>query len=252
MGYNEQGELGIPLFHYVSTPRQIASDVKALAAGDYYSLFIKNDGSLWGMGDNVFGQLGDNTFNATNLPVLIVPNNVMAIACGADHSIFIKTDGSLWAMGNNSEGQLGDGSTNLFVNQPEQIVASNVVAIAAGGNHSLFITTDGNLWGMGQNGYGELGDGFTDTICPVPEQIFPMPQPVMTSSVSSQNNLQIQANCQFAGTFYLWSGTNLAQPLNQWTRILTNTISSRGTTNYSVILANGSNVTQCYYILQSQ
>jgi hypothetical protein len=155
-------------------------------------------------------------------------------------------------MGNNSEGQLGDGSTNLYVNQPEKIVASGVVAIAAGGNHSLFIKTDGSLWGMGQNGYGELGDGFTDTICPVPEQIFPLPPPILTSHVSSQTNLQIIANCQFAGTFYLWSGTNLTQPLNQWTLILTNTISRRGATNYSVTLPYASNVKQCFYILQLQ
>ena len=34
----------------------------------YHSLFLKNDGSLWGMGDNSYGQLGDGTYNSTNRP----------------------------------------------------------------------------------------------------------------------------------------------------------------------------------------
>ena len=58
------------------------------------------------MGDNMYGQLGDGTYNTTNLPGQIVASNVVAVA-GANHSLFLKTDGSLWAMGYNQFGQLG-------------------------------------------------------------------------------------------------------------------------------------------------
>jgi len=49
----------------------VASNVTAIAAGYGHSLFLKSDGSLWGMGDNLNGQLGDGTYNNTNLPVQI-------------------------------------------------------------------------------------------------------------------------------------------------------------------------------------
>jgi alpha-tubulin suppressor-like RCC1 family protein len=190
MGDNKFGQLGDGT-HIVETnlPEQIvASNVTAIAAGsDVYdgrgpdpaghSLFLKNDGSLWAMGLNVNGQLGDGTYNDTNLPEMIVTSNVTAIAAGANFSLFLKSDGSLWAMGNNYYGQLGDGTTdngNYETNLPEQIVASNVIAIAAGGEvdpgHSLFLKSDGSLWAMGYNGYGQLGDG-TYNNTNLPEQI---------------------------------------------------------------------------------
>jgi alpha-tubulin suppressor-like RCC1 family protein len=66
---------------------------------DYHSLFLKSDGSLWAMGDNYYGELGDGTFNQTNRPEQIVASNVTAIAAGQLYSLFVKSDGSLWAMG---------------------------------------------------------------------------------------------------------------------------------------------------------
>jgi alpha-tubulin suppressor-like RCC1 family protein len=109
--------------------------MSAIAAGPAHSLFLKNDGSLWAMGYNYFGQLGDGTYDNTNQPEQIMPNNVTAIAAGGDdeevtgHSLFLKSDGSLWAMGYDFFGQLGDGTyspnvPNSGTNRPEQILAS--------------------------------------------------------------------------------------------------------------------------------
>ncbi len=140
-----------------------------IAAGDRDSLFLKSDGSLWTMGYNNYGQLGDGTFNNTNRPERIITTNVLAVACGDDHSLLLKTNGSLWAMGYNVDGELGDGTFNTS-SRPKQIVSSNVVAIACGVSHSLFTRIDGSLWAMGYNGDGELGDGtFNNTNRP--EQI---------------------------------------------------------------------------------
>jgi alpha-tubulin suppressor-like RCC1 family protein len=147
--------------------------VTKVAAGGYHSLFLKSDGSLWTMGDNDDGELGDGTYNQANLPEQIVASNITAIAAGVFHSLFLKSDGSLWTMGDNSYGELGDGTTdndNYNTNLPEQIVASNVTAIAAGVFHSLFLKSDGSLWVMGNNGYGQLGDGTYNTTN-LPEQI---------------------------------------------------------------------------------
>jgi alpha-tubulin suppressor-like RCC1 family protein len=143
----------------------------------YHSLFVKSDGSLWVMGWNQTGQLGDGTYGnpaanySTNRPEQIVVGGATAIAAGAAHNLFLKSDGSLWAMGNNYNGQLGDGTSNSKTNRPEQIVPSGVTAIAAGADHSLFLKSDGSLWAMGWNNYGQLGDGTINYSTNQPEQV---------------------------------------------------------------------------------
>jgi alpha-tubulin suppressor-like RCC1 family protein len=127
MGYNRDGELGDGTYNstYNSTnrPEQIvASGVTAIAAGGDHSLFLKSDGSLWGMGWNQYGELGDGTYNHTNRPEQIVAGGVTSIAAGNVHSLFLKSDGSLWGMGYNQTGGLGDG-TYSNTNRPEQILA---------------------------------------------------------------------------------------------------------------------------------
>ena len=277
MGLNNYGQLGDGTSNYsVNRPEQIVSNGVVAISGtgtseaNSHSLFIKSDGSLWGMGYNQFGQLGDGTFSTTNRPELIVSSNVVAIAGGWSHSLFLKSNGSLWAMGDNYYGQLGDGTFNT-TNKPEEIASSNVVAIAAGDSHSLFLKSDGSLWVMGHNNDGQLGDGFTNsdgnfagpgpydysftnTYCKFPEQIIPSPEPTLTEDISSGTNLQFQATCQFAGNFCLLTSTNLTQPLERWTSVWTNLIMGRGTNNFSLTLTDAMNsgAGQQFYILQSQ
>jgi alpha-tubulin suppressor-like RCC1 family protein len=40
-----------------------AQTVTNISASGYHSLFLKSDGSLWAMGENEFGGLGDGTYN---------------------------------------------------------------------------------------------------------------------------------------------------------------------------------------------
>jgi alpha-tubulin suppressor-like RCC1 family protein len=56
--------------------------VTNIAAGDGHGLFIKSDGSLWGMGDNQYGQLGLGAVSHTNSPAQIVAGapQVLAVA----------------------------------------------------------------------------------------------------------------------------------------------------------------------------
>jgi alpha-tubulin suppressor-like RCC1 family protein len=170
MGDNSVGQLGDGTSTSQALPEMILSNNvvaisagAAKAAGNGHSLFLKNDGSLWGMGANANGELGDGTYNPTNRPELIVTNNVMAVCAGASNSFFIKVDGSLWGMGDNSAGQLGDGTTTR-TNRPEMIMPGGVTAVATGDYFTLFIQADGSLWGMGNNNYGQLGDGTTNQI----------------------------------------------------------------------------------------
>jgi hypothetical protein len=55
----------------------VASNVTAIAAGAARSLFLKSDGSLWGMGDDSSGELGDGFYDVpiggTTVPEQIFP-----------------------------------------------------------------------------------------------------------------------------------------------------------------------------------
>jgi alpha-tubulin suppressor-like RCC1 family protein len=176
MGYNGVGELGNGTYNNTNQPERSERDstivvgdyyVTAVAAGDQHSLLIKSDGSLWGMGNDSSGALGDGGSSWTNRPEKIVPSGVTAVAAAWFHSLFVKSDGSLWAMGDNYYGQLGTpnvstGNALSFTNRPVLIVSNGVTAVAAGWYHSLFIKSDGSLWATGDNEYGQLGDGTTN------------------------------------------------------------------------------------------
>ena len=83
--------------------------VTDIAAGDNHSFYIKSDGSLWAMGLNTSGQLGDETTDNRNSPVAVKVSGVAVtgvaqIAAGFNHSLILKSDGSLLAMGLNASG----------------------------------------------------------------------------------------------------------------------------------------------------
>jgi hypothetical protein len=161
MGYDLSGQLGDGNNNGngINLPELIvAGNVTVIAAGGDYSLFLKSDGSLWAMGYDRSGQLGDGTygtdsFGGTNLPEQIVASGVTAISggsytspeSGGEHSLFAKNDGSLWAMGDDLWGQLGNGTygENGSTNRPEHIVAGtpgyNQISaqLLSGGNVSL-------------------------------------------------------------------------------------------------------------------
>src|SRR5271157_4473306 len=60
--YNGYLQLGDGTDNSTNRPEQIVSgSVMAVAPGGEFSLFIRSDGSLWGMGYNEHGQLGGGT-----------------------------------------------------------------------------------------------------------------------------------------------------------------------------------------------
>ena len=63
-------------------------------------LFIKEDGSLWGWGNNHFGQIGDGTTIDRDTPVQIgMDTDWEKVAFGGGRVIAVKTDGSVWSWG---------------------------------------------------------------------------------------------------------------------------------------------------------
>ena len=131
-----------------------------------HTLFLLDNGALWGMGQNTSGQLGNGSNENQSNPIRIFESDVTDVAAGLNHTLVVKSDGSLWSFGANQDGQLGDGTFDS-TNQPKLVLEGEVKNVWAGAYHSLIIKNDNSLWSFGGNGSGQLGNGSTqDTNIP--------------------------------------------------------------------------------------
>jgi formylglycine-generating enzyme required for sulfatase activity len=90
-----------------------------VSAGDSHTMILMADGTVWGMGKNSSGQLGDGSTSNRLSPVQIPGlTGVSHISAGTNHTLFLKTDGTLWGMGTSGSGQLGNAGTS---NVPVQL-----------------------------------------------------------------------------------------------------------------------------------
>ena len=162
---------------------------------------------LWG--DNLIGQLGDNTIIHRSSPIQTISGgtNWANVSMGGDFVAAIKTDGTLWSWGRGVEGQLGNGGVSNF-SSPVQTVAGgfNWSSVSSGSGFSAAIKTDGTLWTWGTNYRGLLGDNTTTS----------RSSPVQTvaggtnwASVSAGKNAV--AAIKTDGTLWAWGSNEFGQ-----------------------------------------
>ncbi len=156
----------------------------AVAGGEYYSLALKNSGTVAAWGANILGQTnvpaglnnvvtiaggtytslalrndgtvvawGASFFGLTNVPAGL--NNAVAIAGGSYHNLAIRNNGTVMVWGDNSAGQ---------TNVPAGL--TNVVAISGGNYHSLALKNDGTVvaWGDDSAGQTNVPAGLSNVV----------------------------------------------------------------------------------------
>ncbi len=162
-GNNLNGQLGNGTTTNSTTPPiQIgnSSDWVSISAGSGFAVGLKSNGTLWGWGYNLYGQLGNGNNTNSNTPIQIgTASDWSAIESGYNQSYAIKKDGTLWAWGYNVNGELGDGTT-INKNTPTLININNInkLSFSFSSYHKMLLKTDGSIWGWGSNYYGQLGD----------------------------------------------------------------------------------------------
>jgi len=174
-GLNQHGQLGNVGAPSLRTPVLLDVPgpdlVTAIAAGYDFSFFLTQAGDVYGVGQNLGGQLGDGTRRSASSPVKVKLENVEAVTAGETHALFLGTNGTVWVTGVNLQGQLGlDVREVEVMSEPVQVVPAAATAVFAGGEGSAFLSGEtGPLSVMGSNAFGQLGLGKRTFANSVPE-----------------------------------------------------------------------------------
>ena len=203
-GSNSNGQLGngttqnssIPIYVKETEEKEL-SDVIISVMGKNYSMFVKENGEVWAVGDNNNGQLGNGSKATINMPENISQDYISTNLLNMTFKQIDETqkieakynsgfnllnkenskdinytveDTSIAVVDN--EGNVtakGIGKTYMHITSGNlerrieiNVLKENEIAvmdIQAGQKHTVGLKTDGTLWAFGDNNYGQLGLG---------------------------------------------------------------------------------------------
>jgi alpha-tubulin suppressor-like RCC1 family protein len=169
-GRNQYGQLGTDNTTNRSSPVSVVggfTDWSHIAGGRVVagsSMFgVRTNGTAWGWGRNVYGNLGDDTTTSRSSPVSVVGGFTdWLLVEGGANTLGLRQNGTLWAWGRNSYGALGD-NTVVSKRSPVSVIGGfcDWCQISRGLQFSVAIRTNGTLWAWGRNRCGALGDNTT-------------------------------------------------------------------------------------------
>ena len=126
-------------------------------------IFIqKPDGTLYGKGWNVDGEMGvaggkTDWFKITGFDGYLLKNH------GVYNTFLVKADGTVWAAGWNDPGCLGVGDANTVAGFRQVVGITNPLKIAGSNEFAILEGSDGYLYGSGVKGWSGVGKGYTAT-----------------------------------------------------------------------------------------
>jgi len=162
-GENDSGQCGQDpaASEDVASPTAVAGLEEGyvdVALTDTSSAFVKDDGSLFELGDNASGQLGISSKTASYMPVRVQISSVMAITAGDEHLCAAKDDGSIWCWGYGASVGLADGADQGV---PQRVLTGS--SVWSGGSAFQTCAVQGSaLLCWGQSTQGQVGNGAID------------------------------------------------------------------------------------------
>jgi alpha-tubulin suppressor-like RCC1 family protein len=121
-----------------------------LAAGQYHTCAVLDDGTVQCWGRNEWGQLGDGSTTTRLSPVPVANlGTTISVSAGAFHTCALSSSGAVSCWGLNDNGRLGTGSAASSSVPVALSGLTNVISISAGGAHTCAAKVDGSVWCWG-------------------------------------------------------------------------------------------------------
>jgi alpha-tubulin suppressor-like RCC1 family protein len=207
-GLNAEGQLGeggTVSYSAAAIPvTGLSSGFIGVAAGGNHSCALRSDGEVWCWGANIWGELGDGSFEQRNTPVQAVgvPAGISALSSGAFHTCALTASGAVWCWGDDSHGQLGDGDASFGGPAPVPVTGlPQIAAISAGSFNTCALTTKGGIRCWGANEQGQLGDG-TQLARDVPVRVTGFGDAPAVPALGTPGLLLLAATLLGVGTLY--------------------------------------------------
>ncbi|TDB69166.1 RCC1 domain-containing protein [Arundinibacter roseus] len=157
LGSNSRGQLGRDNYGgNFSNPKYIDSDVISVSAGLDYLMYIKDDFTLWGLGDN-FGNQIHPEFVADFIYPQKVMENIKKVRCSNYLTLFLDKNNNMYGVGDNYNNRFGikDMKDNSSIKEPF-LIKGDINNFAIGDGFLLFVDNKGILYGCGINSHGQL------------------------------------------------------------------------------------------------
>jgi Regulator of Chromosome Condensation (RCC1) repeat protein len=135
-----------PLTGLIGPEQIVSNNVVAVAAGYSGSLFLKKDGSVWGMGINWGSDYGEGMEFASHCPVQIIAATNTALVAGYYYNSQLKAYASIWA-GKFSNNQIGVSTVNVkpgLQSMVPVLPGSNLITIELLNDGKVRLTYQGN------------------------------------------------------------------------------------------------------------
>lgn len=177
-----------------TTARQfikVAENVRDVALGNGFTLFVDKDNVLWAVGRNHRGQLGDGSLNDRRIPVKIMEGVDEVYASCSGYFAACKTfSDELFTWGDNNCGQLGRDGDNK---KPGKVMGK-ITAASLGDAHACAVDMEYNLYAWGSNSHGQIGSGVTTSSKPVV-----MAKNVKAVAAGPHTTLVLYNSCMLSG-----------------------------------------------------
>jgi alpha-tubulin suppressor-like RCC1 family protein len=156
----------------------IFASIKAISAARLDTFIVRQDGTIWGCGDNSEqsnGALGvGNIGPDVPYPVRLLASNTISLGAAGTHVVTVGAapESALETWGDNTGDELGNGTgpdaTNTSPIPDHATPAANSGSgvysqVVAGASFDLAIDNNGYVWAWGTGTNGQLGDGATSS-----------------------------------------------------------------------------------------
>ena len=176
VGLNENGELGNQSTTSVSIPVNTiigGGRVKEVASGEFHTVFLMEDGKVYTVGDNTYGQLGTGNTTKSIIPINISTVSAVKHVYVRGYSTYLTRNKSIagnnqgmYVAGKNANGVLFNSSISNIKTFTNVQTDKDIIFVGVSNHYSYtnnvtaaIVDSNGRVYTVGYNVDYEMGDG---------------------------------------------------------------------------------------------